>query len=155
MAKRYRTFKRINITAKTATLIREKLVDKTFNDHYKKCVNESFDPDCSHVESGSLFVARLVEAGIKIGKKRATLDLMCPYSTNDPEGHVQTLLCFSWRLREFSKKMKQQTRAACFRVAEVVENYAKRNAMQVLAETVVDVDRDVNPLAKPLARFLS
>jgi len=155
VAKRYRTFKRIKLTAKTATLIREKLVDKTFNDHYKKCVGKEFEPDCSHLESGSLFVARLVEAGINIGKKRATLDLTCPHSTNDPDGHTQTLLAFVWRLRQFSLKMKKQTRTACFRVAEIAEDYAKRNAMEVLAEAVVDVDREANPPAEPLARFLA
>ena len=154
MAKRYRKFKRIKLTAKTATLIREKLVDKTFNHHYNNCVGDELEPACTHVESGSLFVARLVEAGLKIGKKRATLDLTCPYSTNDPEGHIQTLHVFCWRLREFAKPMKAQTRTACFRIAEIAENYAERNAMEVLAEAVVDVDREANPPAEPLSRFL-
>jgi hypothetical protein len=140
--RRFREFKRINLTAKTAKLIRACLADKTFNDHYKKC---SLDPTgltlCSHQQNGNLAVARLVEAGIKIGKKRATLDVPCPYSTSDAEAHVQVLDRVVARLHAFSKNMKGQTRAAFLRAAAEIDAYAHRNAMQVLAEAVVDVER--------------
>jgi hypothetical protein len=145
VAKRFREYKRIKLTAKTAELIRERLVDKTFDDHFvkKKC---AIDPtgltQCSHQSSGTLDVARLVEAGIKIGKKRATLDLACPYSTNNATKHAYLLKQLATRLRMFAsaEKMKDQTRTAFNRAANEIQAYAERNAMEVLAEVMVDSD---------------
>jgi hypothetical protein len=132
MAKRYRDFLRVNMTAKTATFIREKVVDSTFDDHYAKCAD---DPDCHHIESGNLDVAREVEAGIKIGKKRATLDLACPYSQSDPPKQAKLLENVANRIFSFADgAKKRQLIAACTRVAREIEIYAHRNAMEVLAE---------------------
>jgi len=97
--RRLKDYLRVNMTAKTATFIREKVVDLTFNDHYKRCAD---DPDCCHIESGNLAVARIVEAGIKIGKKRATLDLACPYSQIDPAKHVRLLEDVAGRILDFA-----------------------------------------------------
>jgi hypothetical protein len=139
MAKRYREFKRINLKAKTARYVRESLVDKTFNDHYKKCAD---DPDCCHNESRSLHVARLVEANITVGKKRAYLDVPCPWFQSNPVDHVNLLETLVSRLRAFAEVAKNHgTRDACLRAANEIDDYAHRNAMEVLAETVVDVDR--------------
>jgi hypothetical protein len=145
MAKRYRSFKRINLTAKVASLLREMLVDKTFNDHFekKKC---SPDPtgltQCGHESSGSLAVARLIEAKLSVGKKRGRLDIDCPHLTaRDPDERVATLKIMVLRVRGFAKTVKNpRTRDAMLLVAQEIEDYAHRNAMEVLAEQVVDVD---------------
>jgi len=141
MAKRrYRDYLRVNMTAKTGTFIRESLVDKTFNDHFtkNKCV---LDPGCltmcSHEESGTLLVARTVEAGIKVGKKRATLDLACPYSLPEPHKQVWLLKHIAQRIEAFSKDEKRQLRSACVRIVEEIRKYADRNAMQVIAEAAL------------------
>jgi hypothetical protein len=145
LAKRYREFRRINLTAKVAQFIRESLVDKTFNDHYtkKRCV---VDPTgltlCPHEQSRSLHVARLVESQITVGKKRGRLDVPCPYSTNNPDDMIRLLETLVYRLRDFSKKLKvARTRGAVLDVCKQIDDYAHRNAMEVLAETVIDVDR--------------
>ena len=137
MAKRrYRDYLRVNMTAKTGTFIRESLVDKTFEDHFtkKKCAP---DEVCGHVESGTLSVARTIEAGIKVGKKRATLDLACPYSLPEPHKQVRLLKHIAQRLEDFSKTEKRQLHTACARIVEEVRKYADRNAMQVIAEAAL------------------
>lgn len=161
MAKRVREFKRISLTAKTAEAIRKMIVDVTFDDHYRRvCIlcDISFTPkkgychkcggagdrtrhpeceqgtSCIHVKSGSLQVARLIEAGIKVGKKRATLDIPCPYSSGDPNEAIITLLNASGRIILFAASEKKQLRLACERVAGEIKVYANRNAMEVLAD---------------------
>jgi hypothetical protein len=132
MAKRYRNFLRVSMTAKTATFLREKVVDKTFNDHYDRCAD---DPDCHHHESGNLAVARTIEAGIKIGKKRATLDLACPFSQSVPLKHSLLLEDIASRIAEFAVfAKKKQLRTACDRVVDEIRRYARRNAMEFIAE---------------------
>jgi hypothetical protein len=144
MAKRYREFRRINLTAKVAKFVQESLVDKTFNDHFKnkKCV---VDPTgltlCPHELSRSLHVARLVEAGITVGKKRGYLDVQCPYSLDDSEDHIKLLDILVKRLAGFAATLKvPRTQAACLRACGEIDAYAHRNAMEVLAETVIDRD---------------
>jgi len=144
MAKRYRTFRRVNLTAKVAKFIRESLVDKTFNGHFKikKC---SVDPTgltlCSHEQSRSLHVARLVEARITVGSKRGYLDVPCPYSLEDSEDHIKLLDVLVKRLKGFAETLKvPRTKDACLRACEEIDAYAHRNAMEVLAETVIDRD---------------
>jgi hypothetical protein len=143
MAKKYRQFKRISLKAKTAKVIVEQLVDKTFNDHFKKCMDAPKDGkmrDCSHEGSRSLFVARLIEAQITIGVKRARLDIPCPYASGDAEAQIKTLNVMVTRLRDFSKKQTTQCRKAWEAAADQIEAYANRNAMEVLAEAVIDRD---------------
>jgi len=142
MAKRYREFKRINLTAKIARFVRESLVDKTFNDHYAKC-HPDLDtfPVCSHTVSQSLQVARLVEAQITVGKKRGYLDIPCPWFQANPQAHINLLDTLVSRLKSFAEKIKNpRTQAATLRICEEVDAYAHRNAMEVIAEQVVDVD---------------
>jgi hypothetical protein len=143
VAKRFRQFKRVNLTAKTAELIREGLVDKTFKDHFvkKKCALDMAGMAvCRHERSGSLMVARLVESGIHVGKKRGYLDIQCPYATNDPDDYIAILDVMVQRIRSFAEVAKKQTRVAMERAANEIDHYAHRNAMEVLAEAVVDVD---------------
>jgi hypothetical protein len=143
MAKKYRQFKRIRLKAKTAKLIVEKLVDKTFADHQAKCwdeENERFDPDCGHHRRGSLQVARLIDAHIKIGVKRATLDVPCPHARGDADAQIKTLNFLAVRLRDFGKDLSAQCRRAWNAAADEIEAYANRNAMEVLAEAVIDRD---------------
>ena len=159
MAKRYRPFKRINLTAKTAKLIYENLVGLTFREHYgmvcaacswavseteEVCRNKgcgatervrkhrSCETDeCLHTESGTLVIAKMLESGMKIGKKRATLDL--------PDDKDRLLL-FVARLRLFAKEWPKQVKAAAMRIADDAENYAERSPLHRLAECALDVD---------------
>ena len=138
--RRYRDYLRVNMTAKTGAFIRKSLVDKTFEDHFtkKKC---ALDPTgltlCSHESSGTLLVARTIEAGIKVGKKRATLDLSCPFSLAEPHKQVRLLKHIAERLESFSKDEKRQLHSACARIVEEIRKYADRNAMQVIAEAAL------------------
>lgn len=144
MAKKYRLFKRLNLKAKTATAMVEQLVDKTFNDHQRKCWNETtgaFEPSCPHWVRGTLQVARLVELNMTIGVKRAHLDIPCPYAKGDADEQIATLCLLAVRLRDFGERLShKQCRNAWLLAAEDVEAYAKRNAMEVLAEAVIDRD---------------
>ena len=132
--KRFRDFLRLNMPAKTATFLVVSLVDKTFNDHFKKCDPARAKRGCGHTDSGSLQVARLVEVGMKIGTKRATLDLPCPYSLSDPQEQIEVLKDLAKRIDAFSENEKFQRRSACLRMRDEVLAYANRNAMQVIAE---------------------
>jgi hypothetical protein len=132
------------MTAKTAAFIVECVVDKTFNDHYSKCnptltVGGRNDYVCTHVTSGNLDVARAVESGMKIGKKRATLDLACPFSTNESHKQIKLLKNTAWRVSEFAKMggVSDQVRNACERIVSEITDYAHRNAMEVIAEAAL------------------
>jgi len=144
VAKKYRLFKRINLKAKTATAIVEQLVDKTFKDHQAKCWSADagcFDPACGHAVRGTLQVARLIEAQITIGVKRARLDIPCPHARGDADEQIKTLNLLAIRLRDFGARLShKQNRLAWLAAADQVEAYANRNAMEVLAEAVVDRD---------------
>ena len=143
MAKRFREFRRIKLTARVARFIQEALVDKTFNDHYSKCDGD--DEDCYHHESGTLYVARLVEPNLRVGAKRGYLDIPCPWYQPSPEDHIGLLDILVARLRNFAENTKDlnpRTKAFVLQVCEEIDAYAHRNAMEVLAETVVDVERD-------------
>jgi len=141
MAKRYRPFRRINLTAMAARKIREKLVDKTLEDHYSKCVPvkdegyKDYESDCPHQFPGrSLDVARLVESGIEVGKKRGKLDVPCPYTTSDPKDHIAVLVKLADRLRSFGMTEPRNMAKAFSRAADEVDAYAHRTEMEVLAE---------------------
>jgi len=142
MAKRYRQFRRIKFTAKIGALIRESLVDKTLKDHFSKCWNHGVeDIECYHSIEGNLGVARLVEAGITVGKKRGYLDVRCPYSLSKPWRQVFLLENTVGRLRRVAEASTTKRKKDCLlAVAQEIDDYAHRNAMEVLAEQVVDVD---------------
>lgn len=136
MAKRYRDYKRVLITPKTAEKMVELLVDKTLQDHYKRCFSTTgapfFDEEvgCHHMESGNLAVARLVESGIKISKKRAYLDI-----PDDPE----VVKHLSDRLESFARRAKT-AQSAFLRVAEVAHKWAHRSPLERLAEAGLELD---------------
>ncbi len=138
--KRYRQFRRVKLTAKVAKQIQDSLVDRTFNDHAKKCWDST---DCHHVTEGNMDVARLVESGISVGKKRGYLDVPCPYMASPnpkPEKSIQVLDCLVTRLRAFAGAEKNpRTKEAMLRCAQEVEDYAHRNIMEIMAEQVVDL----------------
>lgn len=141
MAKRYREFRRINMTAKIGSFLEEHLVDRTFKDHFEKC-----DPDndeCRHHESGTIHVARFVEPNLTVGKKRAYLDVPCPWLTKkEPEEFIELLDHVAERLRSFTKQhgKNSRTQGVLYGIAQEIEDYAHRNAMEILAEQAVDVD---------------
>jgi len=122
MANQYRTFKRISMSAKTAKVLRNRLVDLTFEDHYMKCDGST---TCYHAESGSLAVSRFLESALRVGKRRAHLDL-----TEDREliGALVT------RLRDFAPIVLWAGRAFQ-RIADEAEIWAKRGPLERLAET--------------------
>ena len=127
------------MTAKTAKFLSERLVDKTFKSHVAcRIFQESMDPadQCRHYRQGTIFVARAMEAGLKIGTKRATLDVRCPYSTSDPGNHVKLLLHTARRIEAFGSAggVKLQVKTACKRIEEAIIIYANRNVMLVIAE---------------------
>lgn len=135
MAKRLRDFKRISMTAKTAEWIFANLCEKTFKDHVAKCDDRRAEP-CYHEESLSLDVARFLADNMKIGKKRATVDFPCPYSTNDAKRQATLYDCVILRLISFSAVQgKTQVRVACERICDELQAYRNRNAMQVIAES--------------------
>lgn len=140
MAKRFREFKRFNFTAKIGKFIQASLVDKTFEDHYGRCAD---DPYCCHHGSGSLYVARLVEANISVGKKRGYLDIPAPCYQSKPEEQIGLLETLIHRLRAFARDtedLNPRTREFLLKLSKEIDEYAHRNAMEVLAETVVDRD---------------
>lgn len=142
MAKRLREFRRFALTAKTGELLRSDLVDKTLNDHYgsTKCEHPDSSEPCVHERSGSLAVARMVEAGIKIGEKRATLDVPDPYCVSDTSGTIKTLRTLAHRLRSFAGAWKRQQQIAATRLADEIEAYADRNPLTVLADYATEAD---------------
>jgi hypothetical protein len=134
--KRLRDFRRISFTAKTGELLSTCLVDKTFKDHYypgNKCAD---DPNCRHV--GTLPIARLIEAGLKIGKKRATLDIPDPYCTGDSPGVIKLLKSTAGRVRQFADAQKRQQKNAFERLADEIEAFADRNPLMVLADIAAE-----------------
>ena len=140
MAKRYREFKRIKFTAVIGRAIQEKLVDKTFKHHFeeKKC-SEDDTRYCIHEQSGSLKAARFVESAITVGKKRGHLDIPCPYAQSNPEAFVVFLVALAARVKGFAQVEKNsRTKGVMLRIAQEIEDYARRNAMEVLAETRID-----------------
>ncbi len=143
MAKKYRQFKRVSFKAITAELIVKKLVDRTLQDHNKKCWlkdEEMFLSPCPHEDRRTLQVARLIDAHMEIGKKRAHLDIPCPYAGGDADEQIKVLKVLALRLLSFSEGLHYQMRKAWMKGATVISDYANRNAMQVLAETVIDRD---------------
>jgi hypothetical protein len=135
MAKRYRKFRTVRFTARTGEFLRSSLVETTFKDHARNCGS---DPKCRHIESGTLEIARAFENYLRIGKKRASLRLPCPYSTPKPVAQICLLQEMAERIRSFAKaRAKQAVREACERIADEIDAYAGRNAMQVIAEAAL------------------
>ena len=140
--KRLRDFRRVAFTAKTGELLRELLVDKTFKDHFSKCDLTKGSKPCSHKKSGTLGVARLVESAIKVGEKRATLDIPDPYCTPDYEVTIRLLEQTATRIRSFADSRlavtKRQQRESLTRLAEEIQSYAERNPLMVLADIAAE-----------------
>lgn len=141
--KRVRDFRRFSLTAKTAKFLEASLVDKTHEAHQRMCVHKKKvkwpveAEDCIHRISRSMDVAELFARGLKIGEKRATLDLQCPYSLDDPQDRIQVYEVMAGRMRDFAKGEKRQLADAIHRISKEIEAYAHRNAMQVIAEAAL------------------
>ena len=160
MAKRYRTFKRVRMTVRSAEAFVAKLVDLTFDAHFQTCCvkcREITKKDtlhckscgedtkkrrkdyqceqgtCPHVEKRTLDCARLVESGMKISKTKAYIDI----PGEDPE----LLRVFGERVRSFAGKAGKAA-SAFLRVAETAEQHARRGWLHQLAECGLDVDQE-------------
>ena len=139
MSRGKRDFRRINFTAKLGKLIAKILMDRVFKDHERKCVNHGYQPGdvCEHYERGTLQMAKLIEAGLTVGKKRAHLDLPCPYLTGHPNP-----VNFNMILRVMATRVNglcnlvntQRSRHALGEIAKEIREFSERNAMEVLAE---------------------
>lgn len=149
MGKRFRRFHRISLTASTAKVIQKYLVDNTLDTHYGQCVKvygtvqeaEHALGGCRHTEHQVIDTARFLESALDIKKKRATLQLTCPFATEDHEEHRQFLLTVAWHidgLARFHKDLPQQTNDAIHRIASEICRYANRTEMEVLAEHALD-----------------
>lgn len=130
MAERIREFRRLAMSAKTAQVIVE-LGRRTDADHRAKCAD--IDGPCPH-DGGNLAVADLIRNSIKIGQKRATLDLPDPYASDDFAMGIKVLHLFAERVKIFARREKQQTTTALERIAEEAIHYANRNPLEVIAE---------------------
>ena len=131
MAQKYRTFKRLSMTPVTARRVVELLVDRTLNDHAEKCLKTSLSGQiCIHAESGTLAVARLVEANIVIGKRRARLDI-----PDDPA----LALRLSERLLGFCT-MASNAGIAFRRLGNDAHAWATRSPLERLAEAGLELD---------------
>ena len=138
MAKRYRSFKRVNLTAKIAKVMVDLLVDRTFKDHFlnRRCSEWA---SCSHTDSRSIEVARLVESGMTIGAKRAHLDI----PSEELDVKFPTAKVLAERLLAFAhhKDVKKVGATTVFlQTAEIARNYAKRSPLERLAECGADLD---------------
>ena len=129
--KRLRQFLRLNTTTVVAEVIKEYVVDRTLEDHAKKCDGEP----CPH--SINLPGTRQVAAGTRIGSKRARIDLPCPYSTDDAEVQIILLDRLAWRIRDIACLQKFQTKEVMFRLSNQIFAFAHRNPMVVIAEAAL------------------
>ena len=159
MARRYRNFKRIHITPTTAKKLVELFVDKVFEHHFRECFYQdaSFvgkpkargNLPCYHETSGVLNIARLIEASIHIGKRRAYFDL--------PDHQDELMETFAGRLRQFAENgyrdepyhedrkkvynpLLKRTGQAFFRIADQVEWWGNRGPLHRLAECAYELD---------------
>lgn len=133
--KRIRGFLRISMTARTGRVIHNYIVNRTFEDHAKKCVGRVLNEPCPHAPN--LAGSRAVDTGLVVGKKRATLDLMCPYELDDPEEqkeHILTLERLAGRIKDLGHHQKEQVQKAMTRICDEILAYARRNPMVVIAE---------------------
>jgi hypothetical protein len=132
--RRYRDFLRISLTAKSARVIQKFVVERTLEDHASKCVGRE---NCPH---DNLPGSRAVDVGLKIGRKRSTLDLMCPYTFDDVEqqnAHVAMLKKLANRIKGIGEIQHAQVGEALLRIHDEIMAYADRNPMVVIAEAAL------------------
>jgi hypothetical protein len=132
--RRHRDFLRISMTAKSARVIQKFVVERTLEDHAAKCVGRE---NCPH---DNLPGSRAVDVGLKIGKKRATLDLQCPYTFDEIEqqnAHISMLKKLADRIKGIAQLQKEQVQDALLRVHDEIVTYADRNPMVVIAEAAL------------------
>jgi hypothetical protein len=131
-------FKRIAMTREVAETIVEHIVDRTFKDHYERRECQD-NEDCHHIVHGTLDVARFLESNMTIGKKRARLDLPCPYTSEDTTvvwSRRRVMRDVGYRLRQFGDdlaNLRPTIRRAMKKIADEVLAYEGRNEMEVLA----------------------
>jgi len=160
MAKRYRTFKRVRMTARSAQALVKAVVDKTMKAHHEmvcqKCGHEASPVSdwckkcerttlrkrksygcsqntCTHVESGNLAVARFIESGTHISKTKGYVDL--------PGEDPKLLRLTAERIRSFAATAGKAA-SAFHRVADTAEIHARRGWLHQLAECALDVDEE-------------
>ena len=148
------------MTARSAGALVKAIVDKTMKDHHRmvcqKCGDDA-SPDtdyckkcerstlrkrkaypcsqntCSHVLSGNLAVARLIETGTHISKTKGYVDL----PGEDPD----LLRLVATRIRSFAANAGKAA-SAFHRVADTAEQHARRGWLHQLAECALDVDEE-------------
>lgn len=136
--KRYRDFLRVSMTARSAKVLKKFVVDRTFDDHAAKCQGVE---NCPH---DNLPGSRAVDVGLQIGKKRATLDLDCPYSFDGIEeqnAQIEMLRKLAIRIKGIGQTQKGQVHAALLRIHDEIIAYAERNPMVVIAEAALPPSR--------------
>jgi hypothetical protein len=140
--KRFRDFLRVSMTARTAKVLQEYVVDRTYKDHENKCVGRVLNEPCPHATS--MPGSRAVDTGLVVGKKRATLDLDCPYSFDDIEeqnAQIKMLENLAERIKRIGETRKGQVNEALVRISDEILAYAQRNPMVVIAEAALPPSR--------------
>ena len=160
MAKRYRTFKRVRMTANSARMIVDLLADRTFQSHFAmECVRCGSGPQpadneycesceretdwsqvyecsrrsCAHVSQRTLEIAQLIENGAHISKTKAYIDL--------PGDQPDLLRLLAERLRSFGKRAGK-SKNAFYRLADDAEHHARRGWLHQLAECALDINEE-------------
>jgi hypothetical protein len=118
---------RVTMTASVATKLSALLVDRTFKDHYEKLDSGCSVRPCYHETSRSLDVARLVESGLVIGKRRAHLDV---------EDNPELVQALSNRIEQFVSAgfFARRSTGALRRVMYELSRWSERSPLERLAE---------------------
>ena len=125
MAKRFREFKRVRLTSKTAKHL-QRIAEITLLEHYETCRKD----ECRHVKSGNLAVARLIESRLQVSSHRAHIDI-----PDDP----QLAQSLARRLRDFSASAAW-ARTALICIADTADAWARRSNLERLAEAGLELD---------------
>jgi len=125
------------MTAVSARRIVELLVDLVFEEHFRLCDGRPWE--CCHGNNGELAVARLVEAGMYIGKRRAHLDI--PDEPENAKLLAENLDYWSQATTWPNGPPHVGRHARVFqRVAEAARNWARRSPLERLAEAALELD---------------
>jgi len=127
------------MTPKVARLLIEYLVDRPFKDHYAKLDTGCSVRPCVHEESGSLNVARVLESGFTLGKRRAHLDV--PDDSEMVKVLVGRMVMFTDTFR-WSQPTKYASRSvgAIRKMAKDLLKWSNRTPLERLAEAGIDLD---------------
>jgi hypothetical protein len=130
-----RTYRFTTSPAAARTIV-EYMVDIPLKQHYSKCASLGIEDDCHHVESGRLEIARRIESGMRIGTRRAHLDL--PDTANKPEEKklYEALISYldNLRLKRSGKRIE--------RLAADIEVWMNKSPLERLAEVAQKIKLD-------------